>query len=534
MTQSIPPSILDPRGRLTPAAHARLLERLRDPIWRLHHLYKIKAKSGGTIPFVPNPAQAQLIDSVYRDGERLHDILKARQLGFSTAIDLILFDLAYWNTGILAAIVDQTYEAATDKLKNKVRFALQNLAPELYRAPLVDNGNELIFHNGSSIIAGKEIRGKTLQALHISELGPITDKDPKRATEIITGYIPAAEQGMIFNESTMGGGEGGVFFKRIDRSRSTPAHERTAKDALFRFHPWYLDKAYTLEGPPSAIPPEINAYFDEKETQLGLTFTQGQRLWYAKTRAQLDIFMFREYPTTEEEAIEAPIKGAIYASILGQIRASGQVRDFLRNTAYPVYSCWDIGFGDATSVWLFQLIGTDIYWHWHMRDERLTAAEAWARVNASGIPISANYLPHDASNKGAATGLSYRDALEKAGATNLHILPRPLDIWPGINAARDVLRRSVFHKTHCTQGLKALQAYRTDETGTAPVHDWSSHDADSFRYGAEAITLGLIKTASARRLVSRLDQMALGTGMVDLDYVRETRCNRRATTALSD
>jgi len=526
--------IVDPRGHLTPPARARLLERLKDPIWRLYNLYKIKTKTDGITPFVPNDAQAELIHSVHIDGEKLHDILKARQLGFSTAIALILFDLAYWNNDFLAAIVDQTYEAAIDKLKNKVRVALKHLAPELYREPLVDNSNELVFHNGSSVIAGKEIRGKTVQALHVSELGPITRKDPKRAEEIVTGYWPAAERGFIFNESTMDGGKGGIFFKTIDRSRTTPKDQRTAKDALFRFHPWYRDKTYTLEGPASAIPQDINDYFDEKEAQLGLTFTQGQRLWYAKTKAQLDIFMFREYPTTEDEAIEAPVKGAIYATILGQIRTNGQIRDFLRDPAYPVYSCWDIGYGDATSVWLFQLIGTDIYWLWHMRDERLTAAEAWHRVSATGIPISGNYLPHDAGNKGAATGLSYRDALANAGATHLHILPQPRDIWPGINAARDVLRRSVFHKTNCARGLEALQAYRTKEGSDAPEHDWSSHDADSFRYGAEAISLGLIKTASARQLVSRLDQMALATGMVDIDYVREQRHRRRATTALSD
>jgi len=523
MTPDFP--ILDPRGQLTPEARARLLERLKDPIWRLHHIYKIKDKAGRTIPFAPNPSQAALINSIYKHSQKLHIILKARQLGFSTLIALIFLDLAYFNEGINAAIVDQTQAAASDKLKKKVKFALENLAPELYHPPLVDNGNEIVFHNGSSIIAGKAIRGGTLQALHVSELGPIAAKDPTRSQEIITGALPAAEQGIIIIESTMDGGEGGDFYDAIDLARTTPEDQLTEKDYHFWFFPWYLDPAYTLDGPASAIPNDVHDYCDAKERELGITLSTGQRLWYAKTRAQQKLFMFREYPTTEQEAIEAPVKGAIYADLLGQIRAKGQIKDFLTDPAYPIYSVWDIGYSDDTSVWLFQLIGRDIHWLWHMSEKRLTAAEAWFKVQQTGHPITGTYLPHDAANGNAATGLSYKDALEKAGATHIRIIPRTKDIFAGINAAMGVIPRSLFHKTNCAQGLKALQAYHTEEDGSSPVHDWSSHTADAFRYGAEAISLGLIKTDTARRLVRDLDRYAIGgpPGIVDLDALRPLR-----------
>jgi len=502
---------------LTPLTQGEIdayLTRCKDPIFRLHNLYRITDKHGKEIPFRPTPPQAQLIDAIYRNGQKRHIILKARQMGFSTLIDLILFDAAYWNKGTNAAIVDQTQADASTKLENKIKFAFDRLPPELRDNPIRSNGSEIAWNFGSTITAGKHVRGSTLQLLHISEWGPIAHEDPKRSEEIKTGALPAAENGIIIVETTFKGGKGGHLYEMIKAAQETPPQHRTAKDFHFHFFPWYLDTGYTLDGDPRMIPAEVNDYLDQKQRELGLTFTTGQRLWYYKTKAEQGIFMFREYPTTPEEAFIAPIEGAVYGDIISKIRANGQIRDTLRDTAYPVYSVWDIGWNDSTSVWLFQIIGGDVHWLWHMRDRQLTAAEAWARLVQTGIPIAASILPHDADNTAAATGLSYRQALHNAGAISTIVLPRPREIWTGINAARDILHRSYFHKTNCATGLEALEAYHTrdDSKGGSvskePVHDWSSHDADAFRYGAEAIKLGLVKTLDARRLNSRLERTA--------------------------
>ena len=60
-----------------------------DPVWRLHHLYWVKAAdTGKAVPFVPKSEQRTLIEAVYV--KRLRNILvpKARQLGISTVISL--------------------------------------------------------------------------------------------------------------------------------------------------------------------------------------------------------------------------------------------------------------------------------------------------------------------------------------------------------------------------------------------------------------------------------------------------------------
>ncbi|MBA0937121.1 terminase, partial [Escherichia coli] len=63
---------------------------MSNPWWRLNHLYKIQNEKGELVTFRMRPAQRQL----FRNMHNKNIILKARQLGFSTAIDIYLLDQA--------------------------------------------------------------------------------------------------------------------------------------------------------------------------------------------------------------------------------------------------------------------------------------------------------------------------------------------------------------------------------------------------------------------------------------------------------
>jgi phage terminase large subunit len=60
-------------------------------------------------------------------------------------------------------------------------------------------------------------------------------------------------------------------------------------------------------------------------------------------------------------------------------------------------------------------------------------------------------------------------------------------IGDGIQAVRSMFPRLVFDKDKCHEGLEALKAYRREWNETRkdwvdhPLHDWSSHAADSLR-----------------------------------------------------
>lgn len=518
-----------------------LVKRLQDPIWRINNLYRITDKKGRDIPFRPNWVQKKIIHAFYILGQKRHIILKARRMGFSTLIDVMVFDGVYWSDDALqASIVDQTQPDASEKLRTKVKFAHEKL-PDFMREPLrKSNEKQIEFANGGTVNAGKNARGGTNQKLHISEWGPIAHEDPKRSEEIKTGALPSADQGDIFVESTFKGGKGGHFYEMIKVAMETPEEDKTEKDFHFHFFGWHEDPTNTLEGDVRVIDKATTKYLDEKEVELSelygeeFEFTSGQRLFYYVTKREQGIFMFREYPTTVEEAFKAPVEGAVYGEILSAIRAKGQIRDFIYDHSYPVWSVWDIGWSDSTSVWLFQVIGREVHWIWHTRQQHKTAAEMWKLVSASEIPVSGTFLPWDADSTAAASGVTYKGELEKAGAENVQTLPPTREMWAGINAARDIMKRSYFHKTNCAAGIDSLEAYHTKNTSSGgtiqkePVHDWSSHDSDAFRYGCEAIVTGKVRTKQARALDGAIQPLNPdGTETVDVDMIRDARRKRR-------
>ena len=88
---------------------------------------------------------------------------------------------------------------------------------------------------------------------------------------------------------------------------------------------------------------------------------------------------------------------------------------------------------------------------------------------------------------GYLTGKSRLEVLANLGLK--HITLAPLHrIEDGINAVRMLLPRCWFDQAKCARGLDALKLYRADYDDKLqalrphPVHDWTSHAADAFRY----------------------------------------------------
>jgi phage terminase large subunit len=81
----------------------------------------------------------------------------------------------------------------------------------------------------------------------------------------------------------------------------------------------------------------------------------------------------------------------------------------------------------------------------------------------------------------------------------------------GINEVRLLLPRCWFDAERCARGLEALRHYRSewDERRQAlrerPLHDWSSHAADAFRY----LAMGLREPAEEKMPRLRYDDRGI-------------------------
>jgi hypothetical protein len=107
-----------------------------------------------------------------------------------------------------------------------------------------------------------------------------------------------------------------------------------------------------------------------------------------------------------------------------------------------------------------------------------------------GYLYGRHIAPHDIEVKELGSGRTRREQAGDLGI-NFEVAPRQ-SIQDGINAVRTLLPTAYFDKTRCGQLVEALMLYRTeyDEKNKVfranPLHDWTSHYADSVRYLATA------------------------------------------------
>ena len=188
-----------------------------------------------------------------------------------------------------------------------------------------------------------------------------------------------------------------------------------------------------------------------------------------------------------ECSFEAAIVGAYYAQEMKGLTDSGRICAVPYDPGASVITSWDLGIGDSTAIWFAQYVGQEI----HIIDYYEASGvglDHYAKVLfEKGYHYEQHILPHDVRVKELGTGKSRLETLEALGIRNIEIAPK-LAIEDGIQQARTMLAKCWFDEDRCGRGIEALRQYRRDfdEKNKAwrsrPLHDWTSHGADAFRY----------------------------------------------------
>lgn len=184
------------------------------------------------------------------------------------------------------------------------------------------------------------------------------------------------------------------------------------------------------------------------------------------------------------------IEGAIFKAELERAYEDKRIRPVPYDPLIPVDTYWDLGVGDATSIWFRQDVGQEV----RVVDYFEASGEGlpyYAGVLRSrGYGYGRHYAPPDIRVRELGSGLSRLDTAKKLGI-RFEIVPAQ-SLEDGIHAARMLFPRCYFDAVKCKPGIQALGNYRWDknkrlgEFKNVPVHDWSSHAADAFRYMAIA------------------------------------------------
>jgi len=486
------------RNQSNDADAARLKALLADQWWRLSNLYYITNESGQKVRFAPNWAQKDLFDNLWY----LNVILKARQLGFTTFIQIYMLDQCLFNSNIRAGVIAHNKEDAHVFFRDKIKFAYDNLpAWLLAERPAVKNdAGELLLNNNSSIRVGTSMRSGTLQFLHVSEYGKICRKYPEKASEIRTGALNAVHAGhMVFVESTAEGRDGD-FYGLCTRARALQAagKELTKLDFRFHFFPWWKEARYKMAG-EFAISEKLSKYFRELTAKHEIVLSQEQKNWYAKKIEDQKDDMKAEFPSTPDEAFEVAIDGAFYGTQMTYLRQKGRIREVPWEPSMPVHTFWDLGMNDAMTIWFYQRIGLE----GRLLDYYQNSGEGFQHyakiLKEKGYHYGSHYMPHDVSVRELGNGgLSRKEAAENLGIKPILRVPRPKNIeevLDGIESVRAFLMTCWIDETMCAEGIRALDNYQKDWDDSnatwrkGPLHNWASHGADALRTGATGFTV---------------------------------------------
>ena len=211
-------------------------------------------------------------------------------------------------------------------------------------------------------------------------------------------------------------------------------------------------------------------------------------------------------------AFEAAVVGAVWGAELSLIEREGHVTSVPHNPDFPVYTAWDIGRTDATSIWFYQVINNEIliidYVEDSLKNPDWFASQVMGRritidlvddevvvgkhedmpeiAHRKAYRYKNHHLPHDARHKlFAAKGKSIQQQLMAALDDNSIRIVSAQKKQDQITAARSALPRCYFdHRTE--QGFDALKQYRYEwddmkqKLSDKPIHDWTSHPADAF------------------------------------------------------
>ena len=265
---------------------------------------KIKDKNSKIVNLKLNYPQQRLYDTI-KELKKEHKpvriiILKARQMGFSTLTEAILFKETATKHNITSGIIAHENKA-TNNLFNMSKLYYDNL-PEAIKPHLQNrNAQELIFNNDNNTGLNSKIvcmtadkdagRSGTFNFLHLSEFA-FWQGNKEEAFTSIMQTVPNNESSMVIIESTANGYE---YFKTLwDKAT------RHETDFVPVFVGWNELPEYSM--PYSGF----EKTKDELILQKNYELTDDQlewRRWCIRNNCAGDIKKFnQEYPICPEEA----------------------------------------------------------------------------------------------------------------------------------------------------------------------------------------------------------------------------------------
>lgn len=201
-----------------------------------------------------------------------------------------------------------------------------------------------------------------------------------------------------------------------------------------------------------------------------------------------------KYAQEFECNFDSPVEGAFYAQQIVDL-APERFKEFARDDLLKTYTAWDLGVGDSTAIFVAQTMGKEVRIIDYVENHGQGLAWYVNWIKDNKYATAEHILPHDVEVRELGTGKSRKEILQDLGLS-ITVCPR-LGVDDGIQAVRRLLPNCWFHPK-AKQGLDCLRNYRReyDEKRQVfydkPLHDYTSHAADAFRY----LAVGMNQTSN--------------------------------------
>lgn len=478
-------------------SRVEVIDRFSDPRWRLSNLYTCVDEDGHKVPFIPNSAQLQLLEAMWF----FNLVLKSRQHGFTTFIDIMGLDQALFNDTYSVGICAHNREDVEKIFEKKIKLPYDNLPEGLKNARRADTNSakKLKFNNGSSVEVGTSLRSGTYQFVHISEFGKLCAKFPDKAKEIVTGTLETVHPGnYLFIESTAEGREGYFYnFCKAALDRAEAGESPSMLQYKLHFFPWFADARNRLPAFSVVITKEQQKYFDDLFKITGVRLDAEQMSWYAEKQRTLGDLIKQEHPSTPDEAFEASVEGSYFKVEMGIVRNRRQITRVPHEPSIPVNTGWDLGVSDETTIFFHQRVGRENRIINYLEDNGKGLDHYVKEMQKLGYIWGEHYLPHDGGHRQLATegAKTIRDQLEGMGLRNLTVVPRTPTEYAAIQEARSFLPLCFFDQENCHRGIECIDNFKKewDEKNVCfkekYKHDWASHGYKAFETLARGLAL---------------------------------------------
>ena len=189
--------------------------------------------------------------------------------------------------------------------------------------------------------------------------------------------------------------------------------------------------------------------------------------------------------------------GSVFGKQLAQARNEGRITKVPYDASTGVYTAWDLGIGDSTVIWFFQVVGREIHFIDHYEGSNEDLGHYISYIQNKPYQYTTHFLPHDSKARELQTGMTRVEFFNNHGIYNIEVL-RPTNFSLGQDdidlVARPKFSLCWFDEEKCQRGLECLRAYHYeyDEKNkllrNKPEHDWSSHSSSAFIYALMAKT----------------------------------------------